>query len=83
MDLDTEEKLRDIFVEQLDMDESLWDPELTFEELAVDSLDMTELLVTVEDAFDVDLQDHDDELAACETVGQFVGIVLACLGADR
>ena len=82
MDIDTEEKLRDIFVDQLDMDESLWDPELTFEELAVDSLDMTELLVTIEDAFDIDLAAHDDELAACENVGQFVKIVLACLEDD-
>ena len=79
MDIDTEEKLRDIFVDQLDMDESLWDPELTFEELAVDSLDMTELLVTIEDVFDIDLAAHDDELATCENVGQFVSIVLSCL----
>ena len=77
---ETEEKTRDIFVEQLNMDESLWHPELTFEELAVDSLDIIELIVGLEDAFAIELDD--EKLMACETVGQFVAVVLDCIGAE-
>ncbi|MBR3391793.1 MAG: acyl carrier protein [Firmicutes bacterium] len=77
---ETEEKIRDIFVEQLNMDESLWHPELTFEELAVDSLDIIELIVGLEDAFAIELDD--EKLMACETVGQFVAVVLDCIGAE-
>ena len=77
---ETEEKIRDIFVEQLNMDESLWSPELTFEELAVDSLDIIELIVGLEDAFAIELDD--EKLMACETVGQFVAVVLDCIGAE-
>ncbi len=80
---ETEEKIRDIFVEQLNMDESLWHPELTFEELAVDSLDIIELIVGLEDAFAIELDELDDEkLMACETVGRFVAVVLDCIGAE-
>ena len=77
---ETEEKIRDIFVEQLNMDESLWSPELTFEELAADSLDIIELIVDLEDAFAIELDD--EKLMACETVGRFVAVVLDCIGAE-
>lgn len=77
--MDTEDKIREIFLEQLDLDESLWHAELTFDELAVDSLTMTELIVGLEDAFDIELDD--DRLMSCETVGQFVAAVMASMGA--
>ncbi|MBR0376202.1 MAG: acyl carrier protein [Firmicutes bacterium] len=77
---ETEEKIRDIFVEQLQMDESLWHSELTFEELAADSLDMIEIIVSLEDAFAIELDD--EKLMACETVGQFVAIVSDCIGVE-
>ncbi|MBQ6606963.1 MAG: acyl carrier protein [Firmicutes bacterium] len=77
---ETEEKIRDIFVEQLDMDESLWSPELTFEELAVDSLDIIEITISLEDAFAIELDEQ--KLMACETVGRFVAVVLDCIGAE-
>ncbi|MBQ1343433.1 MAG: acyl carrier protein [Firmicutes bacterium] len=77
---ETEEKIRDIFVEQLNMDESLWHPELTFEELAVDSLDIIEITVSLEDAFAIELDEQ--KLMACETVGRFVAVVLDCIGAE-
>lgn len=77
---ETEEKIRDIFVEQLDMDESLWSPELTFDELAVDSLDIIEITVSLEDAFAIELDEQ--KLMACETVGRFVAVVLDCIGAE-
>lgn len=77
---ETEEKIRDIFVEQLNMDESLWSPELTFEELAVDSLDIIEITISLEDAFAIELDEQ--KLMACETVGRFVAVVLDCIGAE-
>ena len=77
---ETEEKIRDIFVEQLDMDESLWSPELTFEELAVDSLDIIEITISLEDAFAIELDEQ--KLMACETVGRFVAVVMDCIGAE-
>ena len=77
---ETEEKIRDIFVEQLHMDESLWSPELTFEELAVDSLDIIEITISLEDAFAIELDEQ--KLMACETVGRFVAVVLDCIGAE-
>ena len=77
---ETEEKIRDIFVEQLNMDESLWSPELTFEELAVDSLDIIEITVSLEDAFAIELDEQ--KLMACETVGRFVAVVMDCIGAE-
>ena len=77
---ETEEKIRDIFLEQMHIDESLWHPELSFEELAVDSLDIIELIVGLEDAFAIELDD--EKLMACETVGQFVAIVTDCIGVD-
>ena len=77
---ETEEKIRDLFVDQLDMDESLWHPELTFEELAADSLAIIELIVGLEDAFAIELDD--EKLLACETVGQFVAVVTDCIGVD-
>ena len=77
---ETEEKIRDIFVEQLHMDESLWHPELTFEELAVDSLDIIEITISLEDAFAIELDER--KLMACETVGRFVAVVMDCIGAE-
>ena len=77
---ETEEKIRDIFVEQLNMDESLWSPELTFEELAVDSLEIIEITVSLEDAFAIELDEQ--KLMACETVGRFVAVVMDCIGAE-
>lgn len=77
---ETEEKIRDIFVEQLNMDESLWSPELTFEELAVDSLDIIEITISLEDAFAIELDEQ--KLMACETVGRFVAVVMDCIGAE-
>ena len=77
---ETEEKIRDIFVEQLQMDESLWHSELTFEELAVDSLDIIEITVSLEDAFAIELDEQ--KLMACETVGRFVAVVMDCIGAE-
>ena len=77
---ETEEKIRDIFLEQMHIDESLWHPELTFDELAADSLDIIQIIVVLEDTFAIEL--NDEKLMACATVGQFVAVVTDCIGVD-
>ena len=78
--MNEEDHIQEIIMEQLDIDESLWHRNLTFDELAVDSLQLLELVVNLEQAFDLDLDD--EKLADCETVGEAMDLVLASLGAD-
>ena len=75
------ERIKEIFIEQLEFDESLWYPELTFEELGTDSMDAIELLVALEQNFDIELDD--DSFFACQTVGEVVDIVLSALESQR
>lgn len=77
--MNEEDRVKEIFMEELEIDESLWDRELTFDHLAVDSLTFVELVVALEQAFDIELDD--DAMAACQTVGEAVDMVMASLGA--
>lgn len=70
-----EEQIKELFLEQAQIDESLWHRELTFDELALDSLQLLELVVGLEQAFDIQLDDQ--RLARCETVGEALDFVLA------
>ena len=68
------EKIRDIIVEQLGVDESQVTLESSFvEDLGADSLDIVELIMALEDAFDVEIPDSDAEKIA--TVGDAVKFV--------
>ncbi len=68
------EKIRDIIVEQLGVDESQVTLESSFvEDLGADSLDIVELIMALEDAFDVEIPDSDAEKIA--TVGDAVEYV--------
>ena len=68
------EKIKDIIVEQLGVDESQVTLESSFvEDLGADSLDIVELVVALEDAFDVEIPDSDAEKIA--TVGDAVEYV--------
>ena len=65
------EKIRDIIVEQLGVEESQVTLESSFvEDLGADSLDIVELIMALEDAFDVEIPDSDAEKIA--TVGDAV-----------
>ena len=59
--LDTEifEKLKGIIVDQLGVEESAVKPEATFvEDLSADSLDIVELVMAIEDEFELEIPDQ-------------------------
>lgn len=51
------EKVKKIIVEQLAIDESEITLETTFQELGVDSLDLFEIVIELEEAFDIQIED--------------------------
>ena len=56
------EKVKQIIVEQLGVDEGQVDPSASFvDDLGADSLDIVELVMAFEEAFDLDIPDEDAE----------------------
>ncbi|MDR3587359.1 MAG: acyl carrier protein, partial [Desulfosporosinus sp.] len=62
-----------IVVEQLGVDEVNVTPETSFEELNADSLDIVELIMALEEAFDLDIPDEEAE--KIRTVGNAVSFI--------
>ena len=59
------EKVKSIIVEQLGVDEAQVDDTASFvEDLGADSLDIVELVMAFEEAFDLDIPDEDAEKIA-------------------
>jgi len=56
--LDVFEKVRSLMSEQLDIDEDKISPETTFEEIDADSLDVVELVMAIEEEFDIEIADE-------------------------
>jgi acyl carrier protein len=57
-----EEKVKQIIVEQLQVDEAEVTPSASFQEdLGADSLDVVELVMQFEEAFDIEIPDEDAE----------------------
>lgn len=74
-----EAKLTDLLVEELGLDREKIKVEATFEEdLEVDSLGVVELLMALEDNFDVKIPDEEAETIT--TVGQAVDVIVNKLG---
>ncbi|MGI6119587.1 MAG: acyl carrier protein [Desulfosporosinus sp.] len=71
--MDVFEKVKAIVVEQLGVDENLVTPETSFEELDADSLDIVELIMALEEAFDLDISDEEAE--KIRTVGDAVSYI--------
>lgn len=68
---DVFDRVRDIIVEQLDVDESQVTMEASFaEDLDADSLDVVELVMELEDEFDLEIADEEAEKIS--TVGDAV-----------
>jgi acyl carrier protein len=58
----TEEKIKEIIMEQLGVDENQITPEASFvDDLGADSLDTVELVMAFEEEFDVEIPDEDAE----------------------
>jgi acyl carrier protein len=63
--MSVEEKVKQIIVEQLGVDESQVDGAASFvEDLGADSLDIVELVMAFEEAFEIDIPDEDAEKIA-------------------
>ncbi len=57
-----EAKIKEIIVEQLNVDESEVTPDASFvDDLGADSLDVVELVMAIEEAFDIEIPDEDAE----------------------
>lgn len=55
------EKIKDIVVDQLDVDPEKVTPETSFEDLDADSLDIVELIMALEEEFGIEIPDEDAE----------------------
>jgi acyl carrier protein len=63
--MSVEQKVKQIIVEQLGVDESQVDNTASFvDDLGADSLDIVELVMAFEEAFDIDIPDEDAEKIA-------------------
>jgi acyl carrier protein len=73
------EQVKSILVETLSVDEDKVTPEARFQEdLETDSLDLVELVMTMEDKFGIKITD--EEAAGIKTVGDAVDFVMGRLG---
>ncbi len=71
---DTFEKVKEIVVDRLDVDEDKVTLEASFkDDLEADSLDVVELVMELEDEFDMEIADEDAEKIA--TVGDAVNYI--------
>ena len=60
--MSVEEKVKEIIVDQLGVDEKQLNPEAFFiDDLGADSLDTVELVMALEEEFDVEIPDEDAE----------------------
>ena len=67
------EKLKAILSEQFDVDESEINTETNLvEDLEADSLDLADLLASVEDEFDINIESDYDIMGSVNTVGDIV-----------
>ncbi len=75
-----EQKIRDIIVEQLGVAPEKVTPEASFiDDLGADSLDTVELIMALEEAFEVEIPDEDAE--KMEKVGDAINYLKSKLGA--
>ena len=76
-----QKKLKDIVVDRLNVEEAQIKPEASFvEDLGADSLDIVELIMGIEEEFDIEIPDEDAEKLT--TVGEAMNYVKAKLGVE-
>lgn len=67
------DKVKKIISEQLEVDEDSLTAETTFEEIDADSLDIVELVMALEEEFDLEISDQ--EIENIKTVGDVVNYI--------
>ncbi len=77
----TRDEVKEVFVAELnetikeDIQAEDLDEETTIESLGADSLDISELIVSLEESLDIEIDD--DELLSKETVGEVIDYLLS------
>ncbi len=72
--MDIEAKVKEIIVDQLNADADAVTPNAKFvDDLGADSLDTVELVMALEDAFDLEIKDEDAE--KIQTVGDAINYI--------
>lgn len=66
--MDTLDKIKEIISRQTDIEKSELTESTTIEDIVADSLDIVEMLMEIEDTFDIDIPD--DEAEKLGTVGK-------------
>ncbi len=66
--MDTMQKVKEIISRQTDIDEEKLSDNTTLEDIVADSLDIVEMLMEIEGAFDIDIPDEEAEKLS--TVGE-------------
>ena len=75
-------RLKEIITERLDVEEDQIVPEATFvEDLGADSLDIVELIMGIEEEFDIEIPDEDAE--KLPSVGEALSYTLGKIGVDE
>ncbi|MBQ3969737.1 MAG: acyl carrier protein [Clostridia bacterium] len=70
------EKVAALIAEKIDVDVSEIKPETQFEDLSIDSLDITEIAMSIEDEFEIEFEASPD----MKTVAELVAAVEAKVG---
>ena len=75
-------RLKEIITERLDVEEDQIVPEATFvEDLGADSLDIVELIMGIEEEFDIEIPDEDAEKLT--SVGEAMNYTLGKIGVEE
>ena len=76
------DRLKEIVMDRLDVEEDQIKPEASFvEDLGADSLDIVELIMGIEEEFDIEIPDEDAEKLT--TVGEAMEYIKNKLGVDE
>ncbi|MBQ9882402.1 MAG: acyl carrier protein [Synergistes sp.] len=79
---EVQKKLKEILVDRLNAEEDQIKPEASFvEDLGADSLDIVELIMGIEEEFDIEIPDEDAEKLT--TVGEALQYVKTKLGIEE
>ena len=71
--MDTIEKIKEIIAQQTGIDQDTIKEDTTIEDIMADSLDTIEMLMAIEDSFDIDIPDEDAK--TLQSVGELCNYI--------